>query len=113
MISLRRTFLCSPPARVCAQLTEELWGKSLEQALDAGPHHISTYDLQVAAWAQLGGARSSAHAGGGGGGGGGRGERCAEGGTSWNVLLLRQLGKLTPARPAGWFTCVCVCVCVL
>ncbi|KAL4422677.1 hypothetical protein ABPG75_008874 [Micractinium tetrahymenae] len=29
------------------QLTEEMWGRSLEQALDAGPHHISTYDLQV------------------------------------------------------------------
>ncbi|PRW32956.1 activating signal cointegrator 1 complex subunit 3 isoform B [Chlorella sorokiniana] len=28
------------------QLTEEAWGRSLEQAIDAGPHHISTYDLQ-------------------------------------------------------------------
>jgi coproporphyrinogen III oxidase-like Fe-S oxidoreductase len=29
------------------QLTEELWGQSLELALDAGPHHMSVYDLQV------------------------------------------------------------------
>ena len=29
------------------QLTQELWQRSLEQALDAAPHHISTYDLQV------------------------------------------------------------------
>lgn len=29
------------------QLTEALWQRSLEAALDAGPQHISTYDLQV------------------------------------------------------------------
>ncbi|KAI3430406.1 hypothetical protein D9Q98_005001 [Chlorella vulgaris] len=29
------------------RLTEELWGQSLELALDAGPHHMSVYDLQV------------------------------------------------------------------
>lgn len=29
------------------QLTEEAWGRSLEQAIDAGPHHVSTYDLQA------------------------------------------------------------------
>lgn len=28
-------------------LTAELWGDSLAQALDAGPPHISVYDLQV------------------------------------------------------------------
>lgn len=29
------------------QLTEVMWGQSLERALDAAPHHLSTYDLQV------------------------------------------------------------------
>ena len=29
------------------ELTEEMWGYSLAQALDAAPHHISVYDLQA------------------------------------------------------------------
>lgn len=29
------------------QLTEETWQRSLERALDASPHHVSTYDLQA------------------------------------------------------------------
>ena len=40
------------PCPPLSQLTEEAWGRSLEQAVDAGPHHISTYDLQVRICAQ-------------------------------------------------------------
>lgn len=39
-----------------AQLTEEGWQRSLELALDAGPHHISTYDLQARLWGAFQGA---------------------------------------------------------
>ena len=36
-----------PPPAPLLQLTEEGWQQSLERALDAAPHHISTYDLQA------------------------------------------------------------------
>ncbi len=39
-------WLMNEPA-LALQLTEEMWGQSLERALNAEPHHVSTYDLQV------------------------------------------------------------------